>query len=221
MPRYTQGHIEFVPGLEELRVVQIADFLPEEERNAIFELLCENEQKFHAPGHLSNYEGQSLYLSLDQNEARNTDSNSEALEIVRKTCECLSSRILDLLPNLFPILNIEPFRVEELPLSWMNGRNGHTGIPHSDESGGRYQISLLYYLHNQPKVFRGGALQFYETDATSPTGHKNTALATVEHRDNLLLVYPSVTFHGITDVESDSDEFSDGRFVGVGFLGRT
>ena len=62
-------------------------------------------------------------------------------------------------------------------------------------------------------------LEFFATDGESPTGHRDEVLAMLEQKDNLLVAFPSQTFHGVTGVQCDSDDFADGRFVVVGFLG--
>ena len=140
-------------------------------------------------------------------------------EPIYKVCEYLSDRILNILPDIFSKLNIEPFPVSEIPLSIMNGLNNHTGEVHTDESGGRFKISLLYYFHKTPKAFQGGALELFETDTKAENGYKEEAFAKIEHEDNLLIAFPSETYHGVTDVTLDSTNFENGRFVVVGFLG--
>lgn len=203
-----------VPGLESMRVFQIASFLPKAERDALFNAACANRKAFQPPGGPgSNAEG-TLYLSFDSD-----NGDLDGVGAVRAACDRLSWRIAELLPTLFTVLGVEPFPVPNIPLGVVNGLSGHCGIPHTDESGGRFKISLLYYIHKAPKAFRGGDLEFYDVDATSSTGHSVDPLSRIYHEDNLLIVFPSHTFHGITDVRCDSDEFADGRFAVIGFLG--
>ena len=100
-----------------------------------------------------------------------------------------------------------------------NGLDGHCGLPHADSYDDRYRISLLYYFHRVPRAFRGGDLEFYDVDTASPKGHSDETLATIVQEDNLLIAFSSQTFHGITDVRCDSDDFADGRFAAIAFLG--
>jgi len=211
---WSQPRIASVSGLESMRVVRIAQFMPQRERDALFDAACANREAFQCPGIPGSNEGGSLYLSLEPN-----GFDQPGVAPVREASKCLSKRILRLVPTLFTALGVEPFPVPEIPLALVNGLNGHSGSPHADESGGRFKISLLYYFHRAPKAFRGGDLEFYDADPASASGHRDEALARVDHEDNLLIAFPSQTFHGITDVHSDSDDFADGRFAAIGFLG--
>jgi hypothetical protein len=194
--------------------VEISNFLSKEERDTLFDTICVHQKQFQYLSIPDEHGGGSLHLSLGPE----TSDRSE-LEPLRKACECLSNGILKLLPKVFDELGIEPFPVSQIPLSITNGLNGHTGAPHADESGGRFKISVLYYLHNSPKAFHGGDFELYKTDSDSPKGHKEQAFVHIKHQDNLLVAFPSATYHGVTDVTLDSTEFEDGRFVIVGFLG--
>ncbi len=211
---WSQPSITAISGLESMRVMQMAQFLPKHERDALFDAACANQEAFQCPGIPGSNEGGALYLSSDSEEF-----NQLGVGPVREAFECLSKRILRLLPTLFTALGVKSFPVPRIPLTLVNGLNGHSGCPHADENGGRFKISLLYYFHRVPKAFRGGDLEFYATDAGSPSGHNNMPCARVDNKDNLLVAFPSQTFHGITDVQCDSNEFADGRFAAIGFLG--
>lgn len=211
---WSPSEITQVPGLESMRVVQIKPFLSPEERDTLFKTVCNHQEMFQSPGPPGSQVKGSLYCPLESDERAQSDMDS-----IRKACEPLSKRIRERLPTLFTALTVEPFRVSKISLTLVNGLNGHSGTPHADESGGRFQISLLYYFHKTPKVFRGGELAFYAANLASPTGHSDQVFARIAHEDNVLIAYPSQIFHGITNVRCDSDAFEDGRFVAVGFLG--
>lgn len=203
-----------ITDLKSNNIIQIPGFLPKAERDKLFDTVCAKQKAFHrisTPG--SDIKG-ALHLSL---KPKNSEDSETAL--IRETCEYLSKCIMKILPKLFTSLGIEPFPVSHIPLSLINGFDGHTSLPHTDDSDGRLKITLLYYFSKIPKAFRGGALEFYETDATRQSGHSDKAVVKIEHEDNLLIAFPSQTYHGVTDVELDSIEFEDGRFVVVGFLG--
>ena len=68
-------------------------------------------------------------------------------------------------------------------------------------------------------VLPAADLEFYDAVAGSPKDHSDQTLTRIDHEDNLLIAFPSQTFHGITDVHCDSDDFADGRFAAIGFLG--
>ena len=203
--------ILYAPGLEGAPVVTIDQFLPEQERNAVFDAICASHKQFKA----TSYSGKpsSFFLSLESEKLT-------ADPLIKHLHERLSKRIKDQLPALFSALNISPFPVETLSLTIINGLNGHCGLPHSDESGGQYSISLLYYFHKVPKAFCGGDLEFYDTDPSTAHGHAASPYGKIKYTDNLLIAFPSHIFHGITTVQCDRGDFEDGRFVAVVFLGR-
>ena len=195
-------------------ILKIPNFLPKDEHDLLLNTICANQQAFEYLEVPNENSGGTLHLSLGPE----TPDSSEVTAI-RKVCESLSKRIQQLLPEIFNSLEIEPFPVSKIPLTLMNGLNGHTGSVHNDESGGRFKISLLYYFNSIPKVFQGGALDLFETDENEPNGYKEEPFTTIEHQDNLLIAFRSETYHGVTDVTMDSKEFKDGRFVIVAFLG--
>ncbi len=199
---------------EKNKTIQVHHFLTEEERNRIFETICTNQKAFQHIGIPDSNTMETLHLSLESEKSEYL----EQMTTIREAFECLSENIMKLLPSIFTNLGVEPFPVSSIPLSIINGFNSHKSDPHNDESGGRFKISFLYYLSKVPKAFRGGALEFYETDATSPNGHNSKVFAKIEHEDNLLIAFPSHIYHGVTDVQLDSTKFKDGRFVVVGFL---
>ncbi|NNF32498.1 MAG: hypothetical protein HKN68_00205 [Saprospiraceae bacterium] len=206
--------ITSIPGLISKRIIKIENFLPQQERDTLFNAVCTNQETFRNRGIPESAMRGSLYLDLGSEESE----DSKVLPI-SKACECLSKRIMMLLPELFTTLDVKPFPVSNIPLNFINGLDGHMGLPHTDESGGRFKISLLYYLNKVPKAFQGGALEFYETNARSQSGHSEKAFAKIEHKDNLLIAFLSHMYHGVSEVQLDSDKFEDGRFVIVGFLG--
>ena len=214
------GTVELMPGitsvspLKSLRAVKIAQFLPSCERDALYAAACANQLAFQQSGVSGSGVGGSFYLSLES-----SGCDHPGIAPVREASEFLLKRILEIIPSLFTALDIEPFAVSEMPLTLVNGLDGHCGLPHADSYDDRYKISLLYYFHRVPRAFRGGDLEFYDADAASPKGHSDETLAIVGQEDNLLIAFPSQTFHGITDVCCDSDDFADGRFAAIAFLG--
>lgn len=211
---WVEPNMSFIAGLESKRVIQIPQFLPKHEHDALFEAVCSNQQAFQCAGNSDvNIDG-PFYLAVDSMAA-----DLPGADAVLEACKSLSNRIQSVLPQLFEALGVEHFPVSEVPLTLLNGLNGHYGCPHNDESGGRFKISILYYFHGAPKAFSGGDLEFYNTDLKSPNNHSDKPIASVDYEDNLLIAFPSQVFHGITEVFCNSNKFEDGRFVVIGFLG--
>ena len=198
-----------------VRIAKIAQFLPPEAHDALYQAACANQRLFHPPGGPGSAVGTTLYWSGETGGGKLKGSPlSEAMEV-------MGEHILDRLPFIFEALGVDPFPVPRVPLNLIHGLDGHSGSPHADSTNGRFLISLLYYFNKVPKVFRGGDLELYETDGGSTSGHSDEPLTRIKHEDNLLLAFDSNTFHGVTDVRCDSREFADGRFVAVAFLGST
>lgn len=196
------------------KAIQVANFLPEEERNTLFEAVCREQARFVSPGLPGTPGGSTRFFSLDSE--GNDENNCSAIQ---KAYEPFSIRVIEQVSGFCKALGIPPISVSHIPISLISGLHGHSGEPHTDSTGGQYRISILYYFHKEPKAFSGGDLEFYATDMSASRGYSTSALHSIPMQDNLLVVFPSETFHGVTRVYSDSTDFADGRFVAVGFLG--
>ena len=205
---------DYDSGLKRIPAVKITRFLPESERDALYAAVCTNQAAFQRLGASGSDAGASFILPLEPG-----GTDEPGVTPIRDASDFLIQGILRLLPSLFTALDIEPFTVSRVPMTLVNGLDGHCGLPHADSSDGRYRISLLYYFHGLLRAFRGGDLEFYNEDRASTQGNSEKAIARIEQQDNLLTAFPSNTFHGITDVRCDSSDFADGRFAAVVFLG--
>ncbi|WP_338167155.1 2OG-Fe(II) oxygenase [Vibrio sp. 10N] len=203
------------PGLERQPLVMINNLLTGSQKTLLFESILHLERAFSSPGEQNLQQQSCVYLELDSplSEVPSDSALIKALNELKQT-------ITRLLPALFSELELIPFTVPNIKFSIANGRNGHYGLPHNDTCEGRYQLSLLYYLHKHPKPFEGGQLQLFSDDESSHMLDDTFAKATISPCDNTLLAFRSETFHGVTEVVSESDEFSDGRFVIIAFIGR-
>jgi Rps23 Pro-64 3,4-dihydroxylase Tpa1-like proline 4-hydroxylase len=197
-------------------VVQIPNFLSPEERNLLVKTIYKHQNAFQYLGQPATDGSGTLHLSLIEE-----TQNSPDAQAILKACKVVSNRILDLLPEIFAQLNVEPFPVSKVPLSIFNGLDEHKAYPHTDESDGRFKISLLYYFNETPKAFKGGALELFESDENLQNGYCKDSFAKIEHEDNLFIAFRSDTYHSVTPVELSSNQFEKGRFVVVGFLGPT
>ena len=197
-----------------LKVVRVSQLLPKHERESLYDAVCHEQEAFKTLNFPGSIDGMTKYLKFESNGEVGTNAI-----LTHKAYKVLCNRIIDQLPALFEMLDIEPFDISNVPLTFNNSSHGHFGNPHVDSVNGQYQISLLYYFHGLPKKFRGGDLEFYSHDDGSPKGYSHDPIIKIDFEDNLLIAFVSETFHGVTEVLSDSDEFGDGRFVAVGFLG--
>ena len=72
--------------------------------------------------------------------------------------------VLDILPDLFPRLQLQPFPIGNITLELVLSHDGHFGEVHTDDLDGRIKVSFAYYFHKQPKAFSGGDLLLYDTE---------------------------------------------------------
>lgn len=219
MTTHKRIHIQEVsvnatPNLKSTPIIQIANFLPKHERNNLFKVIGENQQAFKDISASDSVQRTSLYCSLESEISKNRETQQ-----LREACSVLSIAILNLLPKIFTALDIDPFPVSHIPFTIINGQNSHSGNTHIDTVNGLFSISMLYYFHKKPKAFKGGDLNLFDTDESSYKGYSDKPFAKIEHEDNLFIAFPSNTYHGISSVQLNSNNFEDGRFVAVGFIG--
>ena len=191
-----------------VKAIRIAQFLTKEERDALFSAVCQEQEAFKTFELPGTQAGPTRFYT-PTNEAGPIDMAHKRFSI----------RVIEWLPYLLETLGVEPFEVSDIPINLAHGQDGHWGDPHADSTNGRYKISILYYFHQVPKMFKGGDLEFYSTDEQAPNGHSEQPIFSIEMQDNMFVAFPSQTFHGVTKVQSTSKDFANGRFVAVGFIG--
>lgn len=216
----------WMPGFGENQVLTIPDFLPAQERDVLFNRISDNRSAFkHRIAAGVPVEGAQYFSVVAENEGNYGFAGSDdqaATDVeqqnLRNACQNFLEKVLAITPSLIRLFNLNPLTVDILPLNIVNGGQGHLGYPHQDSSGNRFKISLLYYLHSHPKVFKGGELEFFKASSEQTQGYFPTPQCTLKHQDNMLVAFPSDTYHGVTEVLSESTEFMNGRFAFVSFI---
>ncbi|WP_431164884.1 2OG-Fe(II) oxygenase [Tenacibaculum halocynthiae] len=198
----------------QVKVVRISNFLSNEDNNALHKAVCKEKKSFKNYEFPGSDKQTTTFLELSSGSKNNSKTT-----LTQKAYDTINKQIIKQLPFIFNKLNIPPFPISEIPLTFVNCSDGHYGTPHADSINGQYQISILYYFNCIPKVFNGGDLQIFNTDNNSSKGYNSEPLFTINFENNLLLAFPSETFHGVTKVQSNSKKFSEGRFIAVGFIG--
>ena len=125
----------------------------------------------------------------------------------------LKSKVLALLPDLVAKLKTSPVNAPQLELQLVAHGDGAFYKRHIDTHtvSDRDSIRVLsgvYYFHNRPKAFTGGALRLYAIG--------DPAMATfvdIEPEHNTLLVFPSWIIHEVMPVSCPSHRFVDSRFA--------
>ncbi len=197
-----------------VRFVQIPQFLSIDERDTLFENVLTHKRSFNPPGMPGQYINDATSTMLFPDFGQDPSE----LSLVDKISARISQKVCERLPEILKVLKLEPFSLEKLSINVMGGLNGHHGFPHMDTYSDDMKITVLYYFHKMPKAFDGGALELFESDSASKSGHKDEPIVTVEHQDNLLVAFPSDTFHGVSTVSGNATKFEDGRFVAVSFV---
>jgi SM-20-related protein len=85
-------------------------------------------------------------------------------------------------------------------------------LPHTDTftgdeytPGGRRRMTMVYYLHRQPRRFTGGRLRLFDR-----AGEQSIE---IEPTHDSLLVFPSSARHEVETISCPGGAFADGRFA--------
>ncbi len=83
----------------------------------------------------------------------------------------------------------------------------HTDTYPGDEyaPGGRRRMTMVYYLHRQPRRFSGGRLRIFDLG-----GEQSIS---IEPAHDSLLVFPSSARHEVEAISCPDGAFADGRFA--------
>jgi len=125
----------------------------------------------------------------------------------------LKAKFLAFVPDLVAKLKIDAVTMPKLELQLVAHGDGAFYKRHIDtrtvsDSDSVRVLSGVYYFHNHPKAFTGGALRLYAIG--------DPAMATfvdIEPEHNTLLVFPSWIVHEVMPVSCPSHRFVDSRFA--------
>ena len=126
----------------------------------------------------------------------------------------IAQALVAAMPLAATAIGMPPFALEKAEIELIAHRNGSFFNQHIDTltEGERdhvesdRMISMVYYLHGQPKRFSGGELVLYPLVAGEAK--------VIEPRDNRLIAFPSFTQHEVKPVVvPDGDPFQDARFA--------
>lgn len=83
--------------------------------------------------------------------------------------------------------------------------------PFAGEEGEDRIISAVYYFHNEPKGFSGGALRLFRFGVESEQAQPSDFIE-LEPVQNSLVIFPSWARHSVATVRCPSGQFADFRF---------
>lgn len=126
----------------------------------------------------------------------------------------ISQELISAMPHAAAAIGMRPFTLEKAEIKLIAHRHGSFYDEHIDTliEGERDRvqsdrvISMVYYLHNQPRGFSGGELVLYPLGAGQ--------VKVIEPRDNRLVVFVSFTPHEAKPVTiPGGNAFHDARFA--------
>jgi len=119
----------------------------------------------------------------------------------------LRTRLLAYADTLCERLRMPPFPVSQVEVQLSCSGDGDYYKPHADDANARLRsrtITCVYYVHGEPKAFRGGELRIR-------TG--SSSYIDVEPRQNRLVAFPSSLIHEVRPVSLRPNRFADRRFA--------
>jgi Rps23 Pro-64 3,4-dihydroxylase Tpa1-like proline 4-hydroxylase len=190
-------------------------FLPEDERGALLDWAMTNEEAFAAAGL-----GRAQTVNL---EVRNSLNVREKVDQPWRAF--LRKRFMALLPEwtaAFGMTAFEASAVEFDLIAYNDGayyrrhsdvgpRNRHGGDASLPGLPGDRVITAVYYFHNEPKGFDGGALRLYPISRPAPGEAER--YFDIPPEQNSLAVFPSWAPHEVLPVRCPSGSFADSRFA--------
>ena len=136
---------------------------------------------------------------------------SSVLKNIRPYSSALKEFTLTETPLLAKRFGMPAFDVSSVEIELAAHGDGAHFQPHIDTAVSECMLpnprmlSLVLYLHRQPKGFSGGALRFHAIGGTS--------VRDLAPEHNLLIAFPSIARHSVEPVICPSQKFSDRRFA--------
>ena len=91
----------------------------------------------------------------------------------------------------------------------------HTDEPYDPDHPRK--LNFVYFFHREPRRFSGGDLLLYDTDADT-VACSFAAFSRIVPLRNSIVFFPSVSWHEVTHVRCETNDFKDGRWTVNGHL---
>lgn len=138
--------------------------------------------------------------------------------------ELLRRRILKHLPQVTQALNLAPFLVSQVEMQLTAHNDGCFYKIHNDSGSPETATRLLtyvYYFHQDPKPYSGGALRIYETDPLGDATLPSEVYEDIVPENNSIIFFESRYKHEVLPVSCPSQQFEHSRFTLNGWLRQT
>jgi len=135
----------------------------------------------------------------------------------------VKDRILKIFPEVLRQLHRSPFAVTELEMQLTAHNDGCYYKVHNDSGSpetATRELTYVYYFHQDPKAYRGGALRIYKTDPVTGQIVDLDRFTDLEPRNNSIIFFDSRVQHEVRPVCCPSRQFEQSRFTLNGWLRR-
>ena len=126
-------------------------------------------------------------------------------------------RIRALMPTIQERLRLQPWVPPHAIVELQAYPDGGYGRVHRDNhqsmADPRMRLNCIYYVHREPRAFRGGDLLLYDTSIEAGDNHDQFAFSRIEPTGNSLVVMPRGSSHGVGQVEARSSALADARLA--------
>lgn len=127
------------------------------------------------------------------------------------------------LPRVLEKLGRQPFPIARAEAQITASNDGDFFRWHCDDGQGEIatrEITFVFFLHREPKPFRGGELRIYDSRKDRGAYVPTADYHVVVPRQNQIVFFPSALAHEITPIECPSKAFVDSRFTVNGWFHR-
>jgi SM-20-related protein len=149
--------------------------------------------------------------------------HSRVLHEVPKFADLFRDRVRSLLPQLAVAFGLGEFPVGDIECQLIAHNDGDYFRLHNDNGSPDTvdrALTYVYYFHNEPKSFSGGALRLYSSRVVDGRYECDEPAAELEPRNNSILFFPSHCHHEVLPVRCPSNRFIDSRFTINGWVRR-
>ena len=129
--------------------------------------------------------------------------------------DALESAFIAALPQAISALGLAPFELAGLSLELAAHGDGDFYSRHIDTFIGEHRqnndrvLTGVFYFHNQPKAFEGGALRLYSPLPVDKGG----SYTDIEPAHNSLLLFPAWAPHEVRAISCKNGGFAQSRFA--------
>ncbi len=188
--------------------LRIENFLEEDEHRMLLEYARAREEDFR----------ESTVYNPD--ETRGADPHYRRSQTLHRLDEGLweifEKRLRALLPHVHRQLGIPCFRLGAIERQLHAHRSGDFFGRHLDNGHGDVvwrRISAVYYFHEMPRCFDGGALCLYDEVDCGDRRCVAPSCTALEPLDNSIVFFPSSVTHEVEPVRYRRDDFGSSRFT--------